>query len=105
MATDIPRTTIITVKRPFFIKPYSFISMVKPSARQGCRRWGRQSCHRLWLSEGSFQAALGWQPGDSQLVQDGHHRAPVGKSGLQQVQTDKTGEPEPVRVMEMGQQQ
>jgi hypothetical protein len=36
---------------------------------------------------------------DSQLLEERHHRAPVGEGGLQEVQADEGGEQEPVGRM------
>jgi hypothetical protein len=39
---------------------------------------------------------------DAHLLQNGEQRAKLGKAGLKQVQTHKTGKPEPVLMMEVG---
>lgn len=42
---------------------------------------------------------------DAEFFQKGNHRTPVGESTLEQVQADKSGEPEPVRIVVMGEGQ
>lgn len=55
----------------------------------------------FWL----FTARILGKPGHSHLFQNSKQRAELGKTRLEQVQSHKAGEPEPVGAMKMGQEQ
>jgi hypothetical protein len=53
----------------------------------------------------SITAWVVWEAWHTHLLQDIEQRAKLGEAGLEKIQADEAGEPEPVGRVEVGQQQ
>jgi hypothetical protein len=72
----------------------------KPKASENNQKSTAVLC--ISASKILFAAGIFRKLRHTHLLQNGKQRAKLGKAGLKQVQTDKTGKPEPVLMMEVG---